>query len=91
MDQLPVIAINGYDSESTDLGYHGSGIGTQKNARSLSAGQTSAATKAPALFHKVKNQKSILALVVSDSKIYAGTQGGEILVSRVYDISGRSC
>ena len=38
--------------------------------------------KEPALFHKVKNQRSILALVVSDSKIYAGTQGGELLVSQ---------
>ena len=36
----------------------------------------------PKLFHKVKNQRSILALVISDSKIYAGTQGGQILVSR---------
>ena len=34
----------------------------------------------PLLFHKVKNQKSILAIVISDSKIFAGTQGGEILV-----------
>ena len=35
----------------------------------------------PKLFHKVKNQKSILALVIGDAKIYAGTQGGDILVS----------
>lgn len=35
----------------------------------------------PALLHTVKNQRSILALVVSDSNIYAGTQGGELLVS----------
>lgn len=34
----------------------------------------------PLLFHKVKNQKSILAIVISESKIFAGTQGGEILV-----------
>ena len=33
----------------------------------------------PNLFHRVKNQKSILALVIADSRIYAGTQGGEIL------------
>ena len=37
-------------------------------------------TPEPTLFHKVKNQKSILALAVSDSKLYAGTQGGELLV-----------
>ncbi len=34
----------------------------------------------PTLFHKVKNKKSILALVVSDSYIYAGTQDGELKV-----------
>ena len=34
----------------------------------------------PKLHHRVKNQRSILALVIYDSKIYAGTQGGEILV-----------
>jgi tRNA 2-selenouridine synthase SelU len=34
----------------------------------------------PLLFHKVKNQKSILAIVISESKIFAGTQGGGILV-----------
>ena len=34
----------------------------------------------PTLFHKVKNQKSILALAVSESKIYAGTQDGELKV-----------
>lgn len=37
-------------------------------------------TPEPTLFHKVKNQKPILALAVSDSKLYAGTQGGELLV-----------
>lgn len=34
----------------------------------------------PQLFHKVRNQRSILALLVSDSKIYTGTQSGELLV-----------
>ena len=34
----------------------------------------------PILFHKVENEKSILALVVSDSYIYAGTQDGEVKV-----------
>ena len=34
----------------------------------------------PSLFHKIKNQNSILALLVSDSKIFAGTQGGDLLV-----------
>lgn len=40
-------------------------------------------TPEPTLFHKVKNQKSILALAVSDSKLYAGTEGGELLVRYV--------
>src|SRR5438067_9862957 len=34
----------------------------------------------PTLFHRVRHDKSILALVVSDKYIFAGTQGGEILV-----------
>lgn len=37
----------------------------------------------PKLFHKIQNQKSILALAVSNSRIYAGTQDGEILVSKI--------
>jgi di- and tripeptidase len=35
----------------------------------------------PALFHRMRHDKSILAVVVSSSHIFAGTQGGEILVS----------
>lgn len=34
----------------------------------------------PELTHKVRKGGSILALVIADAKIYAGTQGGEILV-----------
>ncbi|KAH0545258.1 hypothetical protein FGG08_000712 [Glutinoglossum americanum] len=34
----------------------------------------------PTLFHRVKHNNSILALVVSQQHIYAGTQAGEILV-----------
>lgn len=34
----------------------------------------------PTLLHKVKNQNSILALLVSESKIFAGTQCGDLLV-----------
>lgn len=34
----------------------------------------------PALFHKVKNERSILALLISKGKLYAGTQGGDLLV-----------
>ena len=35
----------------------------------------------PTLVHKLKSRKSVLALAVSNSRIYAGTQAGEILVS----------
>lgn len=34
----------------------------------------------PAVTHRMKHDKSILALAVSESSIFAGTQGGEILV-----------
>ncbi|MCJ1430760.1 hypothetical protein MMC27_000110 [Xylographa pallens] len=37
------------------------------------------ALNGPALFHKVKNQKSILAIVISNSRVFAGTQGGDLL------------
>jgi hypothetical protein len=34
----------------------------------------------PSLLHKIKNSKSILAVAVSESHIYAGSQDGELLV-----------
>lgn len=34
----------------------------------------------PVLSHRMKNDSSILALALSDKNLYAGTQGGEILV-----------
>ena len=42
----------------------------------------------PTLFHKIQNQPSILTLLVSDSKLYAGTQNGELLVC---DITQSRC
>ncbi|KAI9835858.1 MAG: hypothetical protein M1819_001756 [Sarea resinae] len=39
-----------------------------------------AASGSPTLFHRVKHNRSILSLAVSDQHIFAGTQGGEILV-----------
>ena len=39
----------------------------------------------PSLLHRIQNSKSILALAVSNSNIYAGTQGGEILVIDISD------
>ena len=81
MYQFPTIAVNGYDHKSTESEYYEPGTKTQRHAPDSSEERTSTGSNPPILFHKVKNQKSILALVVSDSKIYAGTQGGEILVS----------
>ncbi|KAI9696482.1 MAG: hypothetical protein M1820_008110 [Bogoriella megaspora] len=37
----------------------------------------------PALLHRMKHDKSILALAVSQDYIFAGTEGGEILVYRI--------
>jgi di- and tripeptidase len=37
-------------------------------------------SRTPALSHRMKHDKSILALAVSEHYIFAGTQGGEILV-----------
>lgn len=34
----------------------------------------------PSLFHRIQSQKSILALQVSDGRIYAGTQGGDLVI-----------
>ena len=61
--------------------YYGS-PGTTVEADGISGTYTDreSGAQGPTLSHKVKNQKSILALVVSDSKIYAGTQDGEIKV-----------
>jgi di- and tripeptidase len=39
-----------------------------------------AGRRTPALAHRMKHDKSILALAVSSRNIFAGTQGGEILV-----------
>lgn len=44
------------------------------------AQSTTLTVPTPTLFHKVKSQKSILALLVSASKIFAGTQCGDLLV-----------
>jgi di- and tripeptidase len=43
-------------------------------------GVEKAASRTPVLAHRMKHDKSILALVVSAEYIFAGTQGGEILV-----------
>jgi hypothetical protein len=57
------------------LQYHG--VAHSNGAEKPSA----AVSKTPVLAHRMKHDKSILALVVSSQYIFAGTQGGEILVS----------
>ena len=48
--------------------------------RNSAASPLSIKAHRPLLFHKIHNQTSILALLISDSKIYAGTQSGDLLV-----------
>jgi hypothetical protein len=43
-------------------------------------GVTESRPMTPVLSHRLKHDKSILALVVSANCIFAGTEGGEILV-----------
>lgn len=57
---------------------------TQKDGRS---GPRSHSAAAPSLFHKVKDTRSILSLLVSESQIFGGTQGGEILVRPLLELS----
>ncbi|KAI8931812.1 hypothetical protein NX059_011449 [Plenodomus lindquistii] len=55
----------------------------QHDAVSYSDSEDTTAAKAkgtPALSHRMKHDKSILALAVSSQYIFAGTQGGELLV-----------
>lgn len=46
------------------------------------------AIRTPALSHRMKHDKSILALAVSSRYIFAGTQGGEILVRKLDHVTG---
>lgn len=72
---LPTLTLHGKSGSdndesdaATDIEGHGGAPPTSLNATS------------PILFHKIQNQPSILALLVSDSKLYAGTQNGDLLV-----------
>lgn len=74
MAYLPAIFNNSDDQVQTDADRGDSDTAIGQNGNAANNGPE------PTLFHKVKNQKSILALAVSDSRLYAGTQGGELLV-----------
>lgn len=43
--------------------------------------------RTPTLVHRMKHDKSILALAVSSPYIFAGTQGGEILVWEKWEVT----
>lgn len=66
----------------------GSDIDGSRSPSSKKQNGTQAEAPGPVLFHKVKNQRSILSLLVNNGKIFAGTQGGEILVQRPERLSG---
>ncbi|KAI4242529.1 MAG: hypothetical protein L6R42_010979, partial [Xanthoria sp. 1 TBL-2021] len=58
---------------------HDARIETDATEYPYMAKPDSRARQPPALFHKVKNERSILALAVSEARLFAGTQSGEIL------------
>lgn len=74
MAPLQAIFNSSDDQVQTDADRGDSDIALGQNGKAGNSGPE------PTLFHKVKNQKSILSLVVSDSRLYAGTQGGELSV-----------
>lgn len=76
----PIFEIN-RDEDFTDTDHGDSDTAPEINGRDGTQPQRPVNASSPALLHTVKNQRSILALVVSNSNIYAGTQGGELLVS----------
>ena len=72
---LPTLTLDGKSGSendesdpTTDVEGHGGAPSTLLNATN------------PTLFHIIKHQWSILALLVSESKLYAGTQNGDLLV-----------
>ena len=65
-------ARSGSDNDESDVATDAEGHG---GASTASLNVTS-----PTLFHKIQNQPSVLALLVSDSKLFAGTQNGYLLV-----------
>ena len=72
---LPTLTLDGKSGSENDE----SDVATDVEGHGPTPSTLSNATN-PTLFHKIKNQQSILALLVSDSKLYAGTQNGDLLV-----------
>ena len=69
------------DGDTTDTDHGDSDTAAEISGLDGAQAQRTADGSLPVLLHTVKNQRSILALAVSASRIYAGTQGGELLVS----------
>ena len=79
MDHLSSTSARDRQNLSTGTSNDGSDDATDVESRGDNL-TTSVINPDPSLFHKIKNQNSILTLLVSDSKIFAGTQGGDLLV-----------
>ena len=80
---LTLHGMSGSDNDGSDIATDAEG---HRNGPAL---PTSLNATSPAIFHKIQNQPSILALLVSDSKLYAGTQDGDLLV-RYFVILGQT-
>lgn len=79
---LPTLTLDGKSGSdndesdaATDFEGHGGAPPTSLNATT------------PTIYHKIQNQPSILAILVSDFKLYAGTQNGDLLVC--YSVKSR--
>jgi hypothetical protein len=73
-------------TESTDTRTNGSQNGNRLRSKYGAVEATGGASErgmTPILSHKLKHNKSILALAVSADALFAGTEGGEILVNIV--------
>jgi len=69
LHQLDSIVTTTYDEEA---------VGAERGEQ-----HAESESEAPVNVHRFHHDQSILALASTDSHIYAGTQGGEILVGRV--------
>ena len=72
---LRTLTIDGKSGSDNDESDAATDVEGYASAPSASLNPTS-----PTLFHKIQDQPSILALLVSDSKLFAGTQNGNLLV-----------
>lgn len=73
----PSVIVGGTSCDNTDNEDPNTAAGGEGKFRVRSA---SSKGQNPALFHKLKDERSILALLISNGKIYAGTQSGDLLV-----------